>query len=81
MTPKTKTALLKAAQGVAELPLDFELLRLMANFPTQIDWDDYNGNLCRALDNAFAPDELDDFWKENKTFEDMGIHIDETCGF
>ena len=81
MTPKAKSAMQKAAAGIALLPPEFETLFLKDSFPTQIDWDDYNGNLCRALDNDVSPDELDFFWKENKTFEDMGLYIDETCGF
>jgi hypothetical protein len=34
-----------------------------------------------TLEEHVMPDQLDVFWEENKSFEEMGQYIDDHCGF
>lgn len=81
MTPQSKAAMQKAAEGVAILPAGFENLKIKDSFPNKQDWDDFNNNLWLALNKLISADELNDYWENNSTFEIMGQHIDESCGF
>jgi hypothetical protein len=77
MNSSTKSKILKAAKSIAIFPDDFEQLHIKDCFIKETDWNDFNLKLYEAFNQVIMPDELDNLWRNNNTFEEMGQYIED----
>ena len=83
MSTIVKDAIKSAAEGFAVSPEDFENLKIKDSISSKNDWNEFNHRLCNKLKEhgcTTMEDQLDQFWENNKTFDEMIKYIDEDCG-
>ncbi len=72
----------QAAARFASVPPDYVTLHIRDNILDEADWEMLNSTFCtclQAIGCTIVESELDPFWDQNQTFEEMLEYVEENC--
>ncbi len=72
----------QAASHIASVPPDYPPLHIRDNILDEADWEMLSSTFCTYLESigcTLVESELDPFWQQNRTFEELLEYVEENC--